>query len=466
MSKRIIIIGGGFSGTMVAIQLIRNAKEPLHIQIITEGEKLNRGVAFSAYSTKHLLNVTAAQMSALPDEPNHFLDWAIQQPDYNNIDRNVLGHSFLPRHLYGQYLTEMWQFARIKAKHKEIVVEELDDRVEQLTPHENGWQVLLNGGKTLQSSFVVLATGNALPRNPQIINPLFFEESKNYFRNPWDVASVQNPPTHLPVLIIGNGLTMADTVIGLLENGLSERVISLSPHGFNLLPHRYSNIQYNKLIEELRPGMKLLDWLSLINLHRKRIRKLGLSAAPIIDSLRPIAWDIWRGLSIAERKIFMNKLRHLWGVARHRVPVQVHDLLVKLQLSQQLSIQSGTLIDLLDGGDFVRVVYWDKKTQSQKKFDVSRVINCTGPENDISKVSIGFFQGCLQSGIIKQDPLHLGIEATWPNLQVMSANGVEQQGLFAIGNLLRGLLWESTAVGELRLQAEMIAKTIVNYTKN
>jgi uncharacterized NAD(P)/FAD-binding protein YdhS len=259
---------------------------------------------------------------------------------------------------------------------------------------------------------------------------------------------------------------MADTVIGLVENGLSEKVVSLSPHGFHLLPHRYSGIQYCKLVEESSPGMKLLDWLSLINLHRKRIRKLGLSAAPIIDSLRPMAWDIWRAFSIDEKKIFMKKLRHLWGVARHRVPVQVHDLLIRLQLSQKLLVQSGKLIDLLDGGDFVRVVYWDNNTQSQKKLDVSRVINCTGPENDVSKLTDYFLKDCLQNGLVKQDPLKLGIEATWPNLQVIGANGVEQKGLYAVGNLLRGLLWESTAVGELRLQATMISQSILTEKNN
>lgn len=191
------------------------------------------------------------------------------------------------------------------------------------------------------------------------------------------------------------------------------------------------------------------------------IRNLGLSAAPIIDSLRPLAIDIWRGLTLEEKQIFMRRLRHFWGVARHRVPVQVHDLLIRLRLEQKLEIQSGNLLDLLDGGDFVRVHFWNKKTQRKEKIDVSRVINCTGPEGDIARLENSFLKKCLTDGIIKQDPLKLGLEATWPELQVIGADGNPRVGLYAIGNLLRGVLWESTAVGELREQAVSIADSIL-----
>jgi uncharacterized NAD(P)/FAD-binding protein YdhS len=461
MKQKVIIIGGGFSGTMVAIQMVKKGYGPLHIVIISDGEKLNRGVAFSAYSSNHLLNVKASHMSALPDQPFHFLDWAMKQPAYENIDRNVMSNAFLPRHVYGQYLTEMWQFANLQAIDKEITIEVKDDKVDKMIPYENGWQILLNSGNRENANHLVLATGNALPRHPSIANMDFYNESKNYFRNPWELASVEKPPLHLPVLILGNGLTMADTVIGLLEHGMEEKIISLSPNGFNLLQHRFSSIKYTKLLDEAFPGMGLHDWLRLINKHRKMIRNLGLSAAPIIDSLRPLAIDIWRGLTLEEKQIFMRRLRHFWGVARHRVPVQVHDLLIRLRLEQKLEIQSGNILDLLDGGDFVRVHFWNKKTQRKEKIDVSRVINCTGPEGDIARLENSFLKQCLTDGIIKQDPLKLGLEATWPELQVIGADGNPRVGLYAIGNLLRGVLWESTAVGELREQAVSIADSIL-----
>jgi uncharacterized NAD(P)/FAD-binding protein YdhS len=157
----------------------------------------------------------------------------------------------------------------------------------------------------------------------------------------------------------------------------------------------------------------------------------------------------------------MRRLRHFWGVARHRVPVQVHDLLNRLRLEHKLEIQSGYLLDLLDGDDFVRVHFWNKKTKRREKMDVSRVINCTGPEGDISKLDGSFLKQCLADGIIQQDPLKLGLEAEWPSLRVIGGHGKPQKGLYAIGNLLRGILWESTAVGELREQAVSIAGNIL-----
>ena len=44
--------------------------------LVEERARLGRGVAYSTTSDAHLLNVPAAGMSAFPDEPGHFLQWA------------------------------------------------------------------------------------------------------------------------------------------------------------------------------------------------------------------------------------------------------------------------------------------------------------------------------------------------------------------------------------------------------
>ncbi|MFN3432504.1 MAG: FAD/NAD(P)-binding protein, partial [Candidatus Sericytochromatia bacterium] len=75
MRVDIAILGGGFSGTMVAANLLRRASGPLTVAVVERREALGRGVAYSTTESCHLLNVPAGAMSAWPDEPGHFLDW-------------------------------------------------------------------------------------------------------------------------------------------------------------------------------------------------------------------------------------------------------------------------------------------------------------------------------------------------------------------------------------------------------
>ncbi len=453
------IIGGGFCGTMTAVQLIRKCVSPVKITLVSERESLNRGCAYNPYSTEHLLNVVTGQMSAFPERPGHFLDWVMNMPEYAGDDRNMISNSFMPRSLYGRYLSQVWQAAKLHAHDKGIEVEEVEDLAESLAPGRSFVEIGTHLGKQIICHDVVLATGNQLPRNHELADNSFYENSTNYFRNPWEEASVSNPPDHLPVLLIGNGLTMVDTVIGLEENGYSDKIISISPNGFNLLPHRHSGISYGKLLEEVIPGMGLLEWLGLVNKHRKRVRKLGVSAEPIIDSLRQLSQDIWLGFTQREKELFLKRLRHLWTVARHRVPLQIHDRLQQLRLEHKLEAHAGRILNMVDAGNFIRVEWLNKKTGAIQKIDVARVINCSGPETDLEKMD-GLLKDCFEKGYLVQDRFKLGIEVEWPSMLVLDARGHAHSNVFAIGSNLRGVLWETTSVRELREQAANLAETL------
>jgi uncharacterized NAD(P)/FAD-binding protein YdhS len=57
---------------------------------------------------------------------------------------------------------------------------------------------------------------------------------------------------------------------------------------------------------------------------------------------------------------------------------------------------------------------------------------------------------------VRPDPLGLGIE-TLPDGRVLAADGTPTPGLYAIGPLLKGVLWETTAIPEIRVQAHALA---------
>lgn len=455
--KKIGIIGGGFAGTMTAVQLIDKLTEQCEIILINERETLNKGIAYNPYSSKHLLNVIAGKMSAYPENPNHFLDWLMQRDDFNNKDKTLISNSFLPRAIYGEYLCEIFESALKKAQEKKIKINVIDSFVIDLDVKENAVSLWLDNNSHLNVDYCVIATGNHIPRNPSISNQSFYN-SRNYFRNPWNIDAVKNISNEIPVLIIGNGLTMVDTVLGLIEQGFRGKIYSISPNGFNILPHRHNGLKYSKLAEEITDNISLLELVTLINKHIKTVREYGVSAEPIIDSLRPYTQKIWKKLTDKEKELFMSRLRHLWGVARHRIPIHTHDKIQQLRIEGKLYIVAGRISDMCESDKFVLVEYYDKKDNINKKLKVSRVINCTGPETDLMNVDKSFLKNCLLKGIVVQDKLKLGISANTETLQVINSEGKVQKNLFTIGSNLKGELWESTAVNEIREQAENIAR--------
>jgi uncharacterized NAD(P)/FAD-binding protein YdhS len=203
--------------------------------------------------------------------------------------------------------------------------------------------------------------------------------------------------------------------------------------------------------------------VKLINKHIKNVKKYGISAEPIIDSLRPYTQKIWNKMSKDEKTIFMSKLRHLWGVARHRIPQHIYEKIQKFRLDNKLNIISGRLLNIDDFESYVGVEFFDKKNNKTTKLKFSRIINCTGPNTDISQQNDNdFLKNCLINGIIKQDDLKLGICANTKTYQVINSENKTFDNIFTIGSLLKGELWESTAVNEIRNQSVVITKKIIN----
>jgi predicted metal-dependent enzyme (double-stranded beta helix superfamily) len=99
----IVIMGGGFTGTMTTANLLRQAQKSaglLHIIIIDRQPAVGEGIAYRTNDSRHLLNVPVEKMSAWPDRPDDFLTFA------RTTDPSVKPGDFLPRKLYGQYVRQ------------------------------------------------------------------------------------------------------------------------------------------------------------------------------------------------------------------------------------------------------------------------------------------------------------------------------------------------------------------------
>lgn len=461
--KKIGIIGGGFSGTMTAVQLIIQSTEELELIVIDREENMNKGNAYRPYSEKQLLNVPTGRMSAFPDLPDHFLNWVMTRPEFEDKDLALIAQS-LPRSLYRDYLFSVWKEALLLAEKKGIQVTVIDGVVDDLEMAKDKVVLFIENEQKLQLTHCVIATGNHLPADPEIKNRAFYL-SKNYFRNPWLEEAVNVTKADFPVLIIGNGLTMIDTVFGLQEHGFEGQIYAVSPNGFNVLPHRHNGLVYEKLVEELSDEITLFELLKLVRKHVRLVRNFGVSAVPVIDSLRPHTQKIWRSFTDDEKRLFLSRLRHLWGVARHRIPVHIHDKLQQLRIDAVLHVVAGKLTAINEtSSGIIEVDYLEKKTNREMRLLVSRVINCTGPCGDIAKQENSLLNKCYRKGLLMQDKFRLGVVAETASFRVMNTQGKPYENLYTIGCTLTGELWESTAVNELRTQAMNLAKSLLlNY---
>jgi len=93
-SQKVLVVGGGASGALVAVQLL--GKGDFAVTVAEPSLRLGLGVAYSTTDENHLLNVPAGKMSAFPDRPDHFLQYFL------SAGRPVEPTGSVPRMWFGE----------------------------------------------------------------------------------------------------------------------------------------------------------------------------------------------------------------------------------------------------------------------------------------------------------------------------------------------------------------------------
>jgi len=454
--QHIVIVGGGFAGTALAVHLLRLGHAKLDITLVEANSRVGRGIAYGTELDDHVLNTRACQMSLLPEAPHHFVDWLERQ--------GVLSAAFefVPRRLFGQYVEETLRDVLAEAKPAVGAFSlRLSERVTGVTPNASGFDVELGSGEILDADSVVLALGHARPCDPL---QGVLEPSPRYIRDPWrpDVLAEVAPAD--TVLVIGTGLTMIDTVLTLRARGHTGRVEAVSRNG--LLPRPHADAPRTLPID-LRH--RLLTRVLVQTRLRRLTRELRALIAEaeargygwhcIVDAMRPHLPQVWRALDDHERRRFLSRLRPFWEVHRHRVPPRTHALIGKLVDSGRLSIRAGRIVDATEHESAIEVVRaWRGSDETSRDF-FDWVVNCTGPRSRGPSCS-PLEARLLEHGLLRIDPLGLGYLTT-PDGAAIGGDGVVP-GLYVIGPACRPLDWETTAVPELSERAEALAAHLID----
>ena len=449
----VVIIGGGASGILTAIHLVKGTNSLLRIAIIESRAELGKGIAYSTTCPEHRLNVVAGRMSAFEADPDHFLRYLNRYRTAESSEFPGRGSScFASRETYGRYLSQTLDESLITTGCSLVI---LRDEVVRISSGETS-QIELASGSRLTSGTVVLAIGNFL-REFALGDPV--TEQTHVVKTPWDQGALSHIASGETVLVLGGGLSMVDAVIELAARGHTATIHILSRHGLRPLSHGVpgdvDGIDLAALLaQSVRGRTRML---------RAQARLAQANGAPwqwVMDTIRPHGGTLWASLDAAEQRRFLRHVSRFWDVHRHRIAPQIASQLTVLETEGRLSYHAGHVRDLQAVGSGWQVGFRPKSRDGIESITVGHVLNCTGLQTNIERIASPLIRDLLSQGAIRPGPHHLGLD-TDSDGRIRDHAGRANDRFFALGTLRIGQAWESVAVPELRKQAQAIAAQII-----
>ncbi len=420
------------------------------IYLVERAEGRVGGVAYRTPSASHTLNVPAGRMSAFEDDPDDFLRFVRRR------EPALTGGSFVPRRLYGAYLADRLDEARrasavplVRVAGEAIGIEEGDEAV----------SLTLRDCRSFEADRVVLAIGNFPPADPPGVDTRF-ATSIRYARDPWSDDALEVAREE-DVLLIGTGLTMCDIALALRDADHRGRLLAISRRGLLPQPHRVSTSPP----PHLDPPRGLADWpataLGMLRALRREVRERAAEHVDwreVVTSIRADTPALWGRLEADERRRFLERLRPYWETHRHRSSPETAFGVESLVAAGGLEVLVGRVERLVADVDGVTATV-RRRGGAAEALRVGKVINCTGPDTDLSRVREPLVEALRNNGLVRPDPLGLGLD-TDERGRLVDAGGRPSERLSLVGPLRKGRLWENTAVPELRVEARRMAELL------
>lgn len=460
-ARVIAIIGGGFTGAMTLANLIRFGNKidfPLHIVMIDRQAAIGEGVAYRTNDSRHLLNVPANRMSAWPDRPDDFLNFV------RSNDPSVNPGDFLPRKVYGQYIRQRLSELAQSAGDR-LSAEVVRDEATQMKPSAaSGWAIETAAGRTFRADLAVIALGHRPPDDA--FGKRWTGPRSRYVANPWAALVLSQIGPKEPVLVLGSGLTAVDAILTLDRADRSAPLIVVSRRG--LIPMAHASqpkpaANVSELIARwLNPAMPLTvrHLVSALRRHIAGVQRAGIDWRQVIDGLRPVIPQLWNRLNLAERSRFFTHVRPFWEVHRHRMSPDIAQTIDRLRGKKTLDVIAGALVSASADANGIDVTLAPSDGSAKRTARVSWVINCTGPGVQHRHSTHPILRPLLEQGVLCDDELGLGLRTDAIGRAIDAGDRVVETLLVA-GTLRKSTLWESTAVPELRQQAQTIAQAAI-----
>jgi uncharacterized NAD(P)/FAD-binding protein YdhS len=452
----VIIVGAGYSGTLVAVHLAR-AEANLHIALIERGKNAGRGVAYGTTDPSHLLNVRADQIGAFPEDTGHFYRWL--QRHQSSLEAagvtDLRPDAFIPRLVFGDYIQDLLRQECERSQDLDLIQDEIVD----ITRDNDGvFRLFSREGKELRGVQVVLAVGNFPPGKHLGTDKA--SDQHWFSNNPYSAQTRAELAEPGDILIIGTGLTSLDVLTSLAPIKREGKIHILSRRGLFPQPHG-----------PVASYPSFFDFDHLPKTARELLRKVrhqvevaaaeGIDWRPVVDSIRPFNQAIWQNLGYVEQKRSLRHLRSFWDIHRHRCARQVLAVKERLEAEKRLICHRGHILDPHPVTNHVEVTYRPRGTQEKRTIVVRQVLSCTGPQADYRKLDDPLVRRLLERDLLAPDPLRIGAY-TDQDGRLLNQAGEPIHRLYTLGSPRMGSLFESIAVPELRGQASDLAKRILS----
>ncbi len=451
---RIAIIGGGFSGAVVALNLLRAKHLAAVITLFEPREILGAGLAYSAPDPTHRVNVPASRLLVLADEPNAFHEWlevsgALQADAEAELPD---GRRYPRRAVFGRYVDE--RLRQEIGTPGAADFSHVQQAVTSVTQDGTGYVVEAADGGVYAADIVVLAVSHPAPAILPVLRPLAAAE--RFIANPWGEDIRRKIGADDRVLIIGTALSTADAVATLDAIGHQGNIVAISRRG---LVSRQRRLHQNEPCGDFssRPSRTALK---LLQKTRRAIREATASFScweAVIESVRAQGSVIWGALPLHERARFLRHLRPFWDVHRYQLAPQLGDIMTQQTKAGRLTIQAARITEVQQQDGRFHVTLNHKNTARHEIFDA--IINCTGPDHAHVIENTPVLTSLAKAGLIHADPHRLGID-TDLDARALNNAGAPVRNLFVAGPLARASFGELMGLPQVTSHAALVAERV------
>lgn len=444
----VAIVGGGYSGTVLALHLLRNLSRG-HIVVIEPRTELGAGLAYSTLDNAHRINVPARQLGVSSVPEDRFIRWLeTRQPGSvgGDIDQT---QSFVPRHCFGKFVRDRLAAALAVSS---VTLEHRSTYATDARVIDGGLELSFANGPTLSALTVAVATGHGVPALPNPL-PAALSDADAFIANPWETGALARIASDDDVLIVGTGLTMADVAATLMARGHKGKIVALSRHGL---------LAQSASLDATPAAVDFSAWPAApISMYVRRLRdkiarteRAGGSWRDVLTALRQQGGALWRRLSLAEKQRFVRHLKCFYDAHRYRMSPGLAARVAAARHRGQIEIVAGRLRGARRDGDamFVDILRRGARESERRRFGF--IVNCTGMRQPLD--ADHFLGALIARGLAYADPLGLGLMVD-RDCRVFGIS----RNLFALGPPTREHFGDIVGAPEIAEQAQELVATLV-----
>ncbi len=175
-----------------------------------------------------------------------------------------------------------------------------------------------------------------------------------------------------------------------------------------------------------------------------------------IDLLRPHTQELWKRMILDQRSRFLRHARPWWNVCRHRIAPQIPDLIRNLIAEERLRIGAAHIVDAKRDRAKITATLLLRDEDKAATINTASIPVCTGLPDDPHYSANPAIASLYAGGLIRLGPLWIGLDLD-DHCAVIDSEGGVSSRLFAVGQLTRGVFWESIALPDIGNQCASLA---------